>query len=75
MSCKMSPTATTSRALLVEEQSVSSFSLASLASTISQDESFKCREHAENTLKRMKSYLETEQLCDVTLISALDGKK
>lgn len=51
------------------------FSLISLTSTGSQDEYFRCRDHAESTLKRMQSYLDNLQLCDVVLIAGMDGKK
>lgn len=51
------------------------YSLISLTSTGSQDEFFRCRDHAESTLKRMQSYLDNLQLCDVVLCAGLDGKK
>lgn len=55
------------------------FSLVSITSSsagsASQDEFFKCRDHAETTLRRMHLALDNQQLCDVILIAGIDGKK
>lgn len=53
MSCKGSPTSSASaRISLVTDES--HFSLASLNSSVSQDEFFRCREHSDLVLKRMQ---------------------
>lgn len=55
------------------------FSLASITSSsagsASQDEFFKCRDHAETTLRRMHSAFQLNQLNDVILVAGIDGKK
>lgn len=59
------------------------FSLGSIATSTSagssgsggQDEFYKSRDHAECTLRRMQNYLDNQQLCDVTLIAGIDGRK
>lgn len=72
MSCKGSPTSSARISLVTDE---SHFSLASLNSSVSQDEFFRCREHSELVLKRMQEYLQNEKLCDVILIAGIDGKR
>lgn len=61
--------------LLAEESLTRDYSLGSLASAVSQDEFFRCRDHAESVLKRMQLYLENQQLCDVVLIAGIDGRR
>lgn len=51
------------------------YSLGSLNSTGSQDEFFRCRDHADNILKKMQLYMDSQQLCDVVLIAGIDGKR
>ncbi|KAH8356643.1 hypothetical protein KR084_010975 [Drosophila pseudotakahashii] len=51
------------------------YSLGSLNSAGSQDEFFRCRDHADNILKRMQLYVDSQQLCDVVLIAGIDGKR
>lgn len=68
-----SPSASARISLATDE---SHFSLASLNSTVSQDEFFRnVREHSELVLKRMQEYLQNEKLCDVILIAGIDGKR
>lgn len=53
-----------------------SASASASASTGSQlDEFYKSRDHAECTLRRMQNYLDNQQLCDVTLVAGIDGRK
>ncbi|XP_040164883.1 kelch-like protein 5 isoform X1 [Anopheles arabiensis] len=74
LSCKGSPTSSASvRASLVTDES--HFSLASLNSSVSQDEFFRCRDHSDVVLKRMQDYLQSEKLCDVVLIAGVDGRR
>uniref|UniRef100_A0A1I8Q1D0 Kelch-like protein diablo n=1 Tax=Stomoxys calcitrans TaxID=35570 RepID=A0A1I8Q1D0_STOCA len=62
--------------LLTDAESFSrDFSLGSLNSAVSQDEFFRCSDHAESVLKRMQLYLENHQLCDVVLIAGIDGRR
>lgn len=62
--------------LLTDAESFSrDFSLGSLNSAVSQDEFFRCTDHAESVLKRMQLYLENHQLCDVVLIAGIDGRR
>ncbi|XP_055853938.1 kelch-like protein 5 [Episyrphus balteatus] len=69
-------TSSSARISLIAEDSLTrDFSMGSLTSTVSQDEYFRCRDHAESVLKRMQNYLENEQLCDVILIAGIDGKR
>lgn len=85
MSSKSSPTnesnmvPSSSRSTLLTDQTFPrDFSLSSLASasTISQqDEYFQCADHATAALQNMQSYLDNQQLCDVTLISGIDKKR
>lgn len=51
------------------------YSLVSLNSAGSQDEFFRCRDHADSVLKRMQLYVDSQQLCDVVLIAGIDGKR
>lgn len=51
------------------------YSLGSLTSAVSQDEYFRCRDHADSVLKRLQLYLDSHQLCDVVLIAGIDGKR
>lgn len=51
------------------------YSLGSLTSAVSQDEYFRCRDHAESVLKRMQIYFDNQQLCDVVLIAGIDGRR
>lgn len=77
-----------SRSTLQNDETLSrDFSLASIASSTSQqdeyyasstsqqDEYYQCPDHAENTLRNMRTYFDNRQLCDVTLIAGLDGKR
>lgn len=83
MSSKSSPShesnmvPSSSRSTLMTEETISrDFSLASLASTISQqDEYFHCDNHATTVLNHMQTYLDNQQLCDVILISGIDKKR
>ncbi|XP_065366353.1 kelch-like protein 5 [Calliphora vicina] len=62
--------------LLTDAESLTrDYSLGSLNSAVSQDEFFRCRDHAESVLKRMQLYLENQQLCDVVLIAGIDGRR
>lgn len=62
--------------LIAEDSLTRDFSMVSLTSTSSsQEKFFCCRDHAESILKRMQSYLENQQLCDVVLIAGIDGKR
>lgn len=62
--------------LLTDAESLTrDYSLGSLNSAVSQDEFFRCRDHAESVLKRMQLYLENHQLCDVVLIAGIDGRR
>lgn len=62
--------------LLTDAESFSrDFSLGSLNSAVSQDEYFRCTDHAESVLKKMQLYLENHQLCDVVLIAGIDGRR
>ncbi|XP_037938704.1 kelch-like protein 5 isoform X2 [Teleopsis dalmanni] len=62
--------------LLADAESLTrDYSIGSLMSAVSQDEYFRCREHAESILKRMFVHLENQQLCDVVLIAGVDGKR
>lgn len=64
------------RTLLTDAESLTrDYSLGSLNSAVSQDEFFRCRDHAESVLKRMQLYLENQQLCDVVLIAGIDGRR
>ena len=63
------------RISMIEDTLPRDFSLVSLNSTASQDEFFRCRDHANEALKKMQSYLESEKLCDVILIAGLDGTR
>lgn len=79
MSCKGSPSnesiAMARMSLLADEPLPRDYSLVSITSSSSQDEYFKCVDHAESTLKRMQNYLDNQQLCDVVLIAGIDGKR
>lgn len=84
MSCKSSPSnesslvPSCSRSTLLNDETISrDFSLASItsSSTSQQDEFFVCADHAGNTLRNMQTYLDNQQLCDVVLVSGIDGKK
>lgn len=52
-----------------------SFASLGTSSSSGQDEFFSCLEHAEHALKQMEKYYENQLLCDVVLISGLDGKR
>lgn len=75
-SCKGSPSHDRI-SLLTDDSLPRDYSLVSITSTGSQqsDEYFKSRDHAESTLRRMQNYLENEQLCDVTLVAGINGKR
>lgn len=75
-SCKGSPSHDRI-SLLTDDSLPRDYSLVSITSTGSQqsDEYFKSRDHAESTLRRMQNYLENDQLCDVTLVAGLNGKR
>ncbi|ETN60318.1 actin binding protein [Anopheles darlingi] len=74
MSCKGSPTSSASaRISLATDES--HFSLASLNSSVSQDEYFRCQGHSDLVLKRMQDYLQSDKLCDVVLIAGVDGRR
>ncbi|XP_067639390.1 kelch-like protein 5 [Eurosta solidaginis] len=62
--------------LLADGESLTrDYSLGSLTSAVSQDEYFRCRDHAESVLKRLQMYLDSHQLCDVVLIAGIDGRR
>ncbi|CAD7093339.1 unnamed protein product [Hermetia illucens] len=80
MSMKDSPsresTASSARISLFTDDSITrDLSMASITSSGSQEEYFRCRDHSESILKRMHNYFESEQLCDVVLIAGIDGKR
>lgn len=59
-----------------EEEKISrDISQLSLSSTSSQEQSYKCYNHAENSLIKMQAYLNNGQLCDITLVAGNDGTK
>lgn len=47
----------------------------SISSSSSQEHSYKCVNHAENSLNKMQTYLNNGQLCDITLIAGNDGTR
>lgn len=53
----------------------SRLSLFSSASNTSQDEQFKCKGYAEQSLSCMQLYLQAGKLCDVVLIAGNNGKR
>lgn len=75
----MLPEGATATTLLPRDFSLGSITTAtsatSTATTASQDEFYKTRDHAERTLQRMQNYLDSQQLCDVTLVAGIDGRK
>lgn len=74
-SCKGSPSHDRI-SLLTDDSLPRDYSLVSIASTGSQsDEYFKSRDHAEILLRKMQNYLENDQLCDVTLVAGINGKR
>lgn len=75
-SCKGSPSHDRI-SLLTDDSLPRDYSLVSIASAGSQqsDEYFKSRDHAEILLRKMQNYLENDQLCDVTLIAGINGKR
>lgn len=46
-----------------------------VSSSSQQDEYFQSDDHAENTLRNIRTYFDNRQLCDVTLIAGIDGKR
>lgn len=75
-SCKGSPSHDRI-SLLTDDSLPRDYSLVSITSTGSQqsDEYFKSRDHAEILLRKMQNYLDNEQLCDVTLVAGINGKR
>lgn len=72
--------ANTATTLLPRDFSLGSITTAASATSTattstSQDEFYKTRDHAERTLQRMQNYLDNQQLCDVTLVAGIDGRK
>lgn len=76
-SSKESPSDTVSVATTYDDSITRDFSLTSLGSAAgnssSQEEVFRCNEHAYNVLKHMQTYYDNKQLCDVVLIAGIDG--